>query len=492
MPEERLDLLNGKVRIRQLPSDAVSTSDRFVTVNMTTGVLESRPITTLPDNCEWSFTGTGAGGLNVATAVGSTPGCPGDANNVGIGINNPSAAKLHVIRNPVLGEEVGIASNTYGDGATAYSHNRALAGIVQAASGVSGGEYHYGVKGVAEGASGNSPWGGNYGLHGVASGNASCRWKVGVHGYSSGGNSTSAVGVFGWTQAEATPIRAGVWGRAYVPDDYDPNTTSVYGVRGEIYFADSANQPNVWAGHFNHKVMVNGALHTNLTVVPSDSHLKSEVENLSGAMEHIMQLRPTTYRYRTEEFPQMHLPEGRRMGLIAQEVAEVYPELVVPSVVDALVDSTGEVLAPAVKYMGMNYTELIPLLIAGMQEQNTRIAELEERLAVCCSNRDGYTRSMPVDPAGATEGGNDRRLMIQPNPFNEATTVSYTLERAGRMQLLVNSADGKQLNVLEEAQRAAGDYRYEWNTSALKAGMYYVTLLLDGQPVVKKAVKVAR
>ena len=83
-------------------------------------------------------------------------------------------------------------------------------------------------------------------------------------------------------------------------------------------------------------------------------------------------------------------------------------------------------------------------------------------------------------------------MHIQPNPFNEATTVSYTLERAGRMQLLANSADGKQLQVLQEGQRPAGDHRFEWNTSGLEAGMYYVTLLLDGQPVVKKAVKVAR
>jgi hypothetical protein len=36
----------------------------------------------------------------------------------------------------------------------------------------------------------------------------------------------------------------------------------------------------------------------------------------------------------------------------------------------------------------------------------------------------------------------------------------------------------------------AGEYRYEWYTADLSAGIYYVTLLLDGEPVVKKAVKV--
>ncbi|MCC6541426.1 MAG: hypothetical protein IT225_04330, partial [Flavobacteriales bacterium] len=60
--------------------------------------------------------------------------------------------------------------------------------------------------------------------------------------------------------------------------------------------------------------------------------------------------------------------------------------------------------------------------------------------------------------------------------------------------------DGKELRVLQEAILEAGSYQYEWNTADLAPGVYYVTLLLDGQPVVKtslsrlsgKAVKVGR
>ncbi|MBK8499535.1 MAG: hypothetical protein IPL52_12165 [Flavobacteriales bacterium] len=60
------------------------------------------------------------------------------------------------------------------------------------------------------------------------------------------------------------------------------------------------------------------------------------------------------------------------------------------------------------------------------------------------------------------------------------------------MQLIANSADGKQLSVLHEAAMEAGAYQLVWDTNALQPGMYYLTLLLDGQPVVKKAVKVGR
>jgi len=36
----------------------------------------------------------------------------------------------------------------------------------------------------------------------------------------------------------------------------------------------------------------------------------------------------------------------------------------------------------------------------------------------------------------------------------------------------------------------AGAHRYEWNTAHLAPGVHYVTLLLDGEHVVKRAVKV--
>ena len=56
--------------------------------------------------------------------------------------------------------------------------------------------------------------------------------------------------------------------------------------------------------------------------------------------------------------------------------------------------------------------------------------------------------------------------------------------------LIVNGSDGKHLQVLEEAVRSEGQYQYVWHTAHLAPGIYYVTLLLDGEPMVKRAVKV--
>ncbi len=60
------------------------------------------------------------------------------------------------------------------------------------------------------------------------------------------------------------------------------------------------------------------------------------------------------------------------------------------------------------------------------------------------------------------------------------------------MQLMANSADGRSLRVLSEGQREAGEFQYDWSTEKLAPGVYYITLLLDGEPVVKRAVKVGR
>lgn len=56
--------------------------------------------------------------------------------------------------------------------------------------------------------------------------------------------------------------------------------------------------------------------------------------------------------------------------------------------------------------------------------------------------------------------------------------------------LLLNSSDGKQLQVLHEGAMDKGEYSRVWNTAQLAPGMYYLTVLLDGEPLVKRAVQV--
>jgi len=74
----------------------------------------------------------------------------------------------------------------------------------------------------------------------------------------------------------------------------------------------------------------------------------------------LYQLRPVTFRYK-------HDPQQRQYGLIAEEVARVYPELVTKGA-DGKVES-------------VQYHELVPMLLNEVQHQQQELGELKARNA---------------------------------------------------------------------------------------------------------------
>jgi hypothetical protein len=59
-----------------------------------------------------------------------------------------------------------------------------------------------------------------------------------------------------------------------------------------------------------------------LGVLPSSARYKKDIQPLNETSNKLWQLRPVTFRYRQD-------PSQRQYGLIAEQVAKVYPELVV-------------------------------------------------------------------------------------------------------------------------------------------------------------------
>jgi hypothetical protein len=78
-----------------------------------------------------------------------------------------------------------------------------------------------------------------------------------------------------------------------------------------------------------------------------------------------------------------------------------------------------------------------------------------------------------------------------PNPFRTQTTISYTLEQGGKVLLQVFDKTGKPIATLVEAEQPADTYRYAWDASGLSAGLYHYALYVDGELLVKKALKLA-
>lgn len=94
----------------------------------------------------------------------------------------------------------------------------------------------------------------------------------------------------------------------------------------------------------------------------SDADLKSDITKIDNPLERILSLRGVSFTWNTEAFPDLHLEAGRDFGLVAQELASIFPELVTPDTETNL--------------LRVDYEGLIPILIEAIREQQQQIDEL--------------------------------------------------------------------------------------------------------------------
>lgn len=98
----------------------------------------------------------------------------------------------------------------------------------------------------------------------------------------------------------------------------------------------------------------------------SDRRFKENIKPIYQATEKLNQLSGYTYTWKDKkDFPGQVLGEGKDMGVIAQEVEAVFPDVV----------STNKD-----GYKSVNYNALIPVLIEALKESNKKIKDLEKRI----------------------------------------------------------------------------------------------------------------
>jgi type VI protein secretion system component Hcp len=97
----------------------------------------------------------------------------------------------------------------------------------------------------------------------------------------------------------------------------------------------------------------------------SDARYKKNVEPIADAGQILALLRGVRFDWRRDEFPDKHFADRRQLGLIAQEVMEVAPEVV----------SRG-----TDGYYSVDYSRLVPVLIEALKAQETTISDQGDRL----------------------------------------------------------------------------------------------------------------
>lgn len=120
------------------------------------------------------------------------------------------------------------------------------------------------------------------------------------------------------------------------------------------------------------KLDVAGIVQATAFVSTSDGRLKENVEPIEGALSKVMEMEGVSFKWKKEEGTD-RFPEGTHYGVVAQQMEKVAPEVVREG-------SGGQ--------KAVSYTELIPVLIEAIKEQQKTISEqkktisaLSERLA---------------------------------------------------------------------------------------------------------------
>ncbi|MBU2974741.1 tail fiber domain-containing protein, partial [Zobellia sp. B3R18] len=134
--------------------------------------------------------------------------------------------------------------------------------------------------------------------------------------------------------------------------------------RLNFYFRNDQGASNRMAITGDGDVFVNGSLVHN-----SDARLKKNIKNLDYGLDEVLRLQPKSYLWLDDR------SSGKRcLGLIAQEVQQIIPEIIYEEV-------------DAENTLSLSYTQLIPIVVTAIQEQQLiieqqsgKIANLEERL----------------------------------------------------------------------------------------------------------------
>jgi hypothetical protein len=395
------------------------------------------------------------------------------AGNVGIGTSVP-ASKLHIV------------GSGHFDGSLSVLHE--------------GGGAALGIRSVAidendgrDYATAMTVKGGSLGVYAVADGNG----PGGGHGRAVYGDG-SDIGV------EGLGVRVGVYGHAR--DGYDGPWYGVEGfsAAGLGGFFHSTTNNGLEASSENadmYAAFFNGNIYSTGTFESSDRVLKDSITALADGMVLINQLKPSLYQFKRDpKLASLHLPSGSHFGLVAQEVELVLPNVVKettkklhsresrmgPSSEHPELAASGKTKNETIKIKAVNYSELIPILIRGIQQMDSANKAKDERISILEEKLNEV-----LDRLGSEGIGSPSAWIKQntPNPVRSSTSIQYFIpENIRAARILVTNAKGQQLKVYN----VSGSGTVNFSAGTLPSGTYTYSLVADGKIISTKKLVIVR
>lgn len=226
-------------------------------------------------------------------------------------------------------------------------------------------------------------------------------------------------------------------------------------------------------------------------IITSDQSAKENVEEIDEdeASLALLKLRPVTYTLKENNANASDLisldksnfeaQNHRNYGLIAQEVLEIFPDIVEYDTIS--------------QQYGIRYMELIPILIVALQRQQQEIETLKEHIG-----RSSESKHQPLRTATDNSTPNDiasdtaKLWEAVPNPFSDQTSIAYYLPSE------VTDAYIALLNLQGEMQESypCTERGYKANvlisSDGLANGLYLYALIVDGVEVAMRKLVVKK
>ncbi len=234
---------------------------------------------------------------------------------------------------------------------------------------------------------------------------------------------------------------------------------------------------------------VKGKVYSYGLELSSDEKLKTEIKPLTDKLDKLYQLNGKSYKKHPIEdevvLPDIKDKEGNiikkqeksknkntteytEFGFLAQELKEVYPELVSQ-------DTLG--------YYYVNYIGLIPVLVEALKEQKSQIDILTAKI-----NGAGSSGPQKVGSSTSTNEIPTDLFILPildqntPNPFNTTTSIGFYLPTTiATASLYVYDMNGSQLKSFSISERGKGTVTIQG--SEFSAGMYLYALIADGKVI---------
>ena len=316
----------------------------------------------------------------------------------------------------------------------------------------------------------------HYGIHAFSQPHGSSNF--GVYGRSTNSDGTKTVwescGVGGIAGGSFNGCNFGVAG--FLSDTYGSG----------IFGSSTSNSGSIaiegaYAGFFHGNVNVTGTIYAATFLNPSDYRLKSDVKSVSNTcLDKVLDMNIVEFKYKQREFKSLQRSVGdstekrapwyneesafmknKHYGLIAQELQEIYPDLVVEG-------EDG--------YLGVNYIEIIPLLIRSIQELNAKIEQYEQGDVPILKAQGRTADATGIDAVVTALYQNE------PNPFTESTVIRVDVaEGVTTANLYIYNMNGEQITEYPIAERGATSITIDGGS--LNAGMYLYALIADGQVI---------